>query len=100
MAQSEIGNTPPVIITVCSLGSSISYDRYVAQTEYRLSALASELVGTALTSSGELTIDVLAQSMEQAAIAGLPDVAIELAGTFSAIAKELMRGRSCTAEVA
>ena len=72
----------------------------MAQTEFRLSEQASELVGAALTSVEALTIDVLAQSMERTAIAGLPDVAIELAGTFSEIAKELMRGRSCTAEVA
>ncbi len=100
MAQSETRNIPPVIITVRPLGSSISYDRYVAKTEFRLSELASELVGTSLTSTGELTLDILAQSMEQTAKAGLPDIAIELAETFSEIAKELMRGRSCTAEVA
>ncbi|MDG1207614.1 MAG: hypothetical protein P8Q48_01695 [Paracoccaceae bacterium] len=100
MAQSEFRITPPVIITVRPFGSSISYDRYVAKTEFRLSEEASELVGPALTSVEALTIDVLEQSMERTAIAGLPDVAIELAGTFSEIAKELMRGRSCTAEVA
>jgi len=99
MAQSENRNTPPVIITVRPLDSSISYDRYVAKTEFRLSAQASALVGPALTSREELTFDVLALSMEKSANAGLPEVAVELAGIFSEIAKELMRGRSCTAEI-
>lgn len=98
MAQSN-GKTQPIKITVRTEGSSMSYDRYVAPTEFRLSDQASNLVGSTLTSVEELTIDVLAQSMEQTTIAGLPDVAIELAGTFSEITKELMRGRSCSAEI-
>lgn len=42
-----------------------------------------------------ITLDAIAAIMETVAASGLPNAALELAGTFSEIARELMRGRKC-----
>ena len=73
-----------------------TFDRYISRSEIRLSDAASDFIAGTMTEIKEITLEVMANLMQQVAASGLPEVAMELAGIFSDIARELMRGRRCS----
>ncbi|MEL7464880.1 MAG: hypothetical protein AAFN79_12475 [Pseudomonadota bacterium] len=86
-------------VTICLIAAdaATTSDRAPGFSEIPLSTDASAVYHQALERSRRLTLEDLATLVEAAARSAAPQIAMEIAGMASDVARELMRGRHCLA---